>query len=274
MLEDVAVEDNARAIKRKLKSLRSDIMSETASLDSTAQAWVEEQLPEVYLSAASETASGLNVQGFQMRALDEQVVNEYSKDLLAGLVLATSTASLASIRLYSAVGSERFHRLLTGRSAVASKNLRSALSRNALGVVYSNGARHALGEYTDMAIRTIIALVRNAAIVNAASKEGIRYFEISDGMSCGWTSHTDPDKANGKIVTEAEARSYPIGHPRCIRRPHPRPDIVGEKQAKEAIRLFDKEIQDLEQALATGNFAAHLNAFSKRLNAFSAKIRT
>ncbi len=51
----------------------------------------------------------------------------------------------------------------------------------------------------------------------AAEKLG-RPVIVSDGRDCGWRSHRDTEKANGKVVTVDEALAHPSAHPRCQRR--------------------------------------------------------
>ena len=41
--------------------------------------------------------------------------------------------------------------------------------------------------------------------------------KVWDGDDCGWTTHDDPDKADGKEVSFDEAAEYPLAHPRCLR---------------------------------------------------------
>ncbi len=44
---------------------------------------------------------------------------------------------------------------------------------------------------------------------------------VADGDGCGWTSHDDPQKADGMMVTVDEFDANPIAHPNCIRAPIP-----------------------------------------------------
>ena len=50
--------------------------------------------------------------------------------------------------------------------------------------------------------------------------------QVFDGFDCGWTTHTDPDKANGTVRTIEAAAEAPISHPRCRRAFGPRPDVA------------------------------------------------
>lgn len=62
---------------------------------------------------------------------------------------------------------------------------------------------------------------RNAAnvdLVETAEDAGLDVVYVADGAECGWTYHDDPDLAHGSIRSLAEARAYPLAHPRCQRR--------------------------------------------------------
>jgi hypothetical protein len=50
-----------------------------------------------------------------------------------------------------------------------------------------------------------------------------------DGDDCGWTSHDDPDKADGTIRTLDEASDYPLPHPNCVRGWTPRRRVEGDR---------------------------------------------
>jgi hypothetical protein len=65
--------------------------------------------------------------------------------------------------------------------------------------------------------RTETALVWQATAHDRYGQAGIRLVRIHDGAGCGWTSHRDPDKANGSIRTLADAMAHPISHPHCRR---------------------------------------------------------
>lgn len=68
-----------------------------------------------------------------------------------------------------------------------------------------------------------IALTETANAYNQASLAGyattglVEKVEVFDGDGCGWTSHDDPDLANGSIRTLDEGQRQVIAHPRCQR---------------------------------------------------------
>lgn len=75
---------------------------------------------------------------------------------------------------------------------------------------------------------TVIARTEINTAYNLSSVEGYRAsgrvdeVRVFDGDDCGWTSHDDPDKADGTIRTLDDAEEYPLSHPNCVRSFAPR----------------------------------------------------
>lgn len=66
--------------------------------------------------------------------------------------------------------------------------------------------------------RSETAVAENYADVAAWRKSGVvTGIEVLDGDGCGWTSHDDPDKANGSTRTIDAFEAYPLAHPNCVR---------------------------------------------------------
>lgn len=85
------------------------------------------------------------------------------------------------------------------------------------GMRYSNGAIHEFGEYGELTIRAAAARSYNMGFLKASEAAGRTVVLVSDGPDCGWSSHDDPELANGKIATIEEAQEFPIAHPNCVR---------------------------------------------------------
>lgn len=85
------------------------------------------------------------------------------------------------------------------------------------------GARLGPGTGPTSSRSYLIALTETGNAFNKSAIAGYRdsglvdFVEVFDGSECGWTSHDDPDKAHGKIVTLDEAADHPLSHPRCQR---------------------------------------------------------
>lgn len=69
----------------------------------------------------------------------------------------------------------------------------------------------------DTIARTEIAMVDSEATVNAYQQVGVTHVLVSDGLDCGWTSHDDPDKADGSTRSLEAWQARPIAHPNCVR---------------------------------------------------------
>lgn len=74
----------------------------------------------------------------------------------------------------------------------------------------------------------------NDAYIKGRVAEGTEWFIVSDGPSCGWSSHRDPEKANGKTVHYKQI--VPFAHPNCVRRFEGLPDGPRSKKTLERIQ--------------------------------------
>jgi hypothetical protein len=126
--------------------------------------------------------------------------------------------------------------LVTGQgTAPAARQLAQDMAgRGITAITYVDGSRHGLTDYTDMLLRTKTAEAHQLGGFHQARVVGIEWMELLDGPGCGVTSHQDPRKANGLIVTVEEAARYPLAHPRCRRVATGRPDIQTPEDAASA----------------------------------------
>jgi hypothetical protein len=221
----------------RLRELQATVDELMAAADQLALRWAQRGLPEAYTlgaTTAATTAAGTSPV-FTQIAVDalNLVVQDTFEDLLSATTHVRQTAKdqiryLAKDRIAD--------RLIRGTiPAQAAKDLAQDLaSKGITAVTYKDGSTRTLADYTDMLIRTRTAEVHQIGGFDQADAFGIKYMEIFDGAACGWTSHQDPNPANGKIVTVEEARAYPLSHPRCRRSSSPRPDITTKAQAKKA----------------------------------------
>jgi len=65
--------------------------------------------------------------------------------------------------------------------------------------------------------RTESAIASQEAASDRYAAAGVTHVQIEDGPECGWTEHDDGDIADGSIRTLADANTYPIAHPNCVR---------------------------------------------------------
>ena len=69
----------------------------------------------------------------------------------------------------------------------------------------------------DTIARTEVATASNQASADRYEAGGFQFVEVMDGPECGWTSHSDPDTADGSIRTIAVFNAHPLAHPNCRR---------------------------------------------------------
>lgn len=83
------------------------------------------------------------------------------------------------------------------------------------------GLRHTIEELYRNRAETVARTEMASASQHAAHQRygdaGVTEVDILDGPSCGWTSHDDPDLADGSRRTIQEAEEYEISHPNCQR---------------------------------------------------------
>lgn len=80
------------------------------------------------------------------------------------------------------------------------------------------GLREAFGARAQTIALTETATAYNLSSAAAWKDSGIvDQVVIFDGPDCGWTSHDDPDLADGSVRTLAEFEDYPTSHPNCQR---------------------------------------------------------
>jgi HK97 family phage portal protein len=86
------------------------------------------------------------------------------------------------------------------------------------GIAEREGPEAAARYRAETIARTETKTAQNISAVKSYEATGIvEAIQVFDGDDCGWTSHDDPDKAHGKIVSFAEALEWPLAHPRCQR---------------------------------------------------------
>ena len=88
--------------------------------------------------------------------------------------------------------------------------------------VGADGRKYEYGRYARMQGDAFTNKLFNEGAVTAAERMALTgrnvVILVSDGPDCGWTYHDDPQKADGMVVSIAEARANPIAHPHCQRR--------------------------------------------------------
>ena len=252
--EQQMLELNPLAYRRKLRltEMRRTIEMEMDALDANAAEWIAQQLPQVYASGMYSAPDGDTT----WSQIHREAVEELSAELFTELLQATNGVRQSTKELVRTVARDQaLQKAIEGRTAQqAADEMRRILGTKGIhAVTYSDGSKHGLAEYAQMAMRTTTAKAYNAGTLNAHTD--VKFFEIFDGPSCGLTRHDDPQLALGMVVGRDVCEKYPISHPNCRRSFGPRPDIEDAKQAEAASATTTPEQRraQLEQDAARGD---------------------
>lgn len=229
--------DPLQARKRaRLAEMKRTVESALQGLREATNTWLEDDLPRLYTLGGAEGAAAVASE-FTWTAISQEAVEELAGTMWQELLDATSYVDQSTKSLIRKIGQDvALSKAIEGRTAVEAGRAMSRLmaKEGIAAVVYKNGARHGLGEYAEMAIRTTTAKAYNYGTLNGAAAGGCEYWEVFDGPNCGWSAHDAGEQALGKIVTRDEALAYPISHPNCRRAFGARPDITSKADAKAA----------------------------------------
>jgi hypothetical protein len=146
---------------------------------------------------------------------------------LLGVELRWDVASEGVAALIEAIGervtgiNETSRRLLAAEVARAVGAGRSVdeLARSIRDLVgsWASTPEGGAGARSWMIAATETAIAYNSAAVEGFEQTGlVEEVEVFDGPNCGWTSHDDPDHADGSRRTLKEAADWPVSHPHCV----------------------------------------------------------
>lgn len=240
----------------RLRELQRSVQGMTDQLDEQARDWLSTQFPTAYAIGAQ------SVGEFAWTQADRFAITQLAQDSFDDLLAATQHVDDTTKALVRLLGKNAaLLKETTGRTATdAGKRLAKLLESKGVGTVtYANGAKHGIGEYSDMLLRTVSAQAHNLGTLNFGARTGTKYYEVGDGSDCGRFSHEDPDKANRSIWTLEECREASLSHPRCRRSFFGRPELQTPQDAREAKSLITDEQQAdqtaAEKARAAGQQA-------------------
>jgi hypothetical protein len=236
-----ATSDPSRAQLRRLQATVDETLS---ALNADAAAWLEGNMTSIYelggTHGAVSVGDSFTWSQFHVDAVQVLAQQTYSEVLEAtGFVRSETKAWIRQQARTQTTAA-----LLEGRTAQgAGRDLaRSAreLGDSLTSIVYKNGARHTIADYGNVLLRTTSANCYNAGTLNMLSTSGIEYVEVLDG-DCGWSSHDDPDRANGTVRSVSDAMEHSLSHPRCVRSFVGRVDVRSAQQAASAKSLRSAE---------------------------------
>lgn len=234
------------------RALDTYVKTATLALDDSVPAWASQELADTYAAAGQQVDAGWEDHQFEIAAV------------VSALLAATASVRQTSRRLAHASPAQRDQMLYPAGYKPDLPGPRVALTRNSIGVVYSNGARHSLGEYAAMVIRTNVQDTWNRGVLAASRFAGMSYVRVHDGRSCGWPFHFDMPRADGLIRTTEEADNYRLAHPNCMRSFTP--------ISREVARANAATGEDVTLTYGDQRLSSNLAARSARLAARNAKL--
>lgn len=252
--EELAIMSDPARFRRqaRLREMRERIFATLDQLDATTRQWIATEFPRVYALGAAQGATDAGGAFTSWTLVHEEAVNVLANDLFKDLLQATRYVRRDTKRFIREAAKVAVQRTVTGEQtavgAAREMATRFVRERGITAVIYRDGSRHGLGEYSEMAVRTKSAIAYNEGTLNGAGEFGVKYWEVFDGPECGWTFHDDTEQALGRIVTEHEARSYPISHPNCRRSFGARPDL-STREGRGQVTAGQTQAQMLQDAL-------------------------
>lgn len=247
--------------RRALRDLEQQV---TAVIPAAGQLQivVADIVREAYQRGAHRTAGEVR-QSVRYSQQDRDARALFEADTYSELLQATQHVKQTTKELVRYLAKEHAADRLLGNTTAqqAARDLADDLTgRGISAIVYKDGSRHGLDDYTDMLLRTKTAEAYQLGGFNQARGLGVRFMELLDNPACGVDGHDDPRKANGLILPLEEAARFPISHPRCVRVTTPRVDILTAEDARRGSPSTTPE-QDADQA---GVERRRLEAASRR----------
>lgn len=217
----------AVARRRALREMQARVLALAASAGEIARVSVAGVVDGAYRLGAGQTALTAGAAPV-FGGVDVDAIAALSSDAYGDVLEATRHVQSSTKDLVRALARERIaDKLVTGQTPEQASRLlrRDFEGRGITAIVYKDGSRHGLGDYSEMIVRTKSAEAGQLGGFAQARTIGVEFMEIMDGPGCGLASHQDPRKANGLILPLAEAEQFPLSHPRCRRTTSARPDI-------------------------------------------------
>lgn len=232
--------------RRRLQELQVAIEQALEGLDVQTRDWINTQLPQVQqLGLATGAVQATGLTSVAIPALHDPKAAELAAErLYTDLLAATQGVRDSTKALIREIARDQTFQSIAGGDTAqqAGRAMEDILARKGIfAVAYKDGSVHGLDDYSDMLLRTTTAQAYNAAAIDGAQAYGVDWFEVLDGPSCGWLTHTTGGLALGKIVTAEQAAEHPLSHPRCRRSFAARPDVTSAEEAKTAKRLTTPE---------------------------------
>lgn len=248
-----AIVDKARQFRKlgRQTELLAAVRVELDRIVDGTQAWLASTVPTVYqLGAVGTGLINTHIWTLPHRAAAQAIIDFQYTSVLSATKFMENDAK-RWFREVSRLQNERS--ALEGLTRQQQAREIRRLAKGAIGangkalrldaVIYRNGARHGIVEYSNMLARTTTAVTFNTGATNTMATLGIKHVEAFDGPDCGAVNHDDGDKVHGTIRTLTWAQNHPISHPNCVRSFGARPDATALDDPFSAQSLISPETQ-------------------------------
>ena len=204
--------------EHRLALFQVQVLTLMDEVDAQAAATITRAMTTAYETGAWVTAiSGLAEPTFT--AISSAAITGLAQTTMDDLLTATSGVRETTKALIRELARDQVINVLyTGVTpADAARDLRRLLETHQIhAVTYADGKRVGLAQYSEMILRTKTAEAYQAGGLDQGEALGWGWWEIMDGVGCGWSNHEDAQKANGMIVDLETARAHPLSHPNCV----------------------------------------------------------
>jgi hypothetical protein len=230
--------------RRRLQVIEGRIAELIDESDASTRRWIAQRYPKIYFLGAVQGARAAGAVFDEWTDLHLNAIQRIANDTFADLLEATAFVREDTKRFISEVSQGVSLDVVEGTPALRGGTLleRQLSEHGISAVIYRDGSRHDLAEYSQVVIRTKTAVAYNTATLNAGKVAGVQFYEVFDGPNCGWMAHDDTERALGKITTYEESLTWPISHPQCRRSFGARPEIRTAEQAS----LADKSVTEAQ----------------------------
>jgi hypothetical protein len=246
-LERIGNDPSQRRRRARLNEQAKALTQALDEVDIQAKTWASTRLGAAYQIGAMEAAQATG-QRYTWTQIHTAAVAEIASRTYDDLLAATRFVRRDVKRFVrSAVRARTAEAVIGGRTATQAGRLLRGDLRGIAAIRYANGARHSLGDYSSMVLRTTTGQAYVQGTINASAEAGVKYMECIDGPACGLSAHNDLELANGLVLPIDVANSYPLAHPNCARSWTPRPLVSNDAEAKAARRYSADEQQRLAE---------------------------
>jgi len=233
---EIIAEPRAQYRARRLRSLIETVSRETAELKKQSGVFLTEVLPTVYATGATSTAVAAGAAEYVWTEIGRTAMQVLAQSTFDKVLLATTYMEEDAKRwVRDATKQITIQGSLEGENAAGLARRFKQLAPKAVSatgapmpisaITYADGSVRTIDTYAEMLFRTDTAKAYNQGVITTGDEFGVVAYEFFDGSDCGLTSHDDPQKANGMIVSRETALRHPISHPNCVRSAAARPDL-------------------------------------------------